>query len=159
MAATTLRLNITNVFFLIILSPSSWSNPCCAVGAVIFFFDIWNSARLLCVDRLATGVTQTALRSAVQVHRLWSQTAGVEYKPPSSNYVEGVTKPRLTDFLWSHDRSDVRVDNADDHLGLCDSPEACVVGDSSEGAKPGTCLGVWAETSVLGAGQINCNPC
>lgn len=34
-----------------------------------------------------------------------------------------------------------------------------MVRDSGKGAKPGTCLGVWAETPVLGVGQMSCNPC
>lgn len=51
------------------------------------------------------------------------------------------------------------VDSRDHHKDLCESQEARVVRDSGEGVKPGTCLGVWAETPVLGAGQMNCNPC
>lgn len=34
-----------------------------------------------------------------------------------------------------------------------------VVKERSEGAQPGTRLGVWAETPALGASQMSCNPC
>lgn len=65
----------------------------------------------------------------------------------------------LIDFLLSCSMFDVCADSHDHHKDLCDPPEARVVRESGEGAKPGTCLGVWAETLVLGEGQTGCNPC
>lgn len=44
-------------------------------------------------------------------------------------------------------------------IRICVTHQRPVWLESGEGAKPGTCLGVWAETLVLGAGQTGCNPC
>ena len=74
-------------------------------------------------------------------------------------YDGGVTQPKLIDFLGSRTRVDVCVDSHDHHQDFCDMLEVPVVRESGQGAKPGTCLGVWAETPVLVAGQMGYNPC